>query len=118
MGRATSSKSGKSVPSAQPIAGSPVVCTEGPPSLHQQRAHERNGRRFKGAIAAKEALDDRLAGQGFRPYASEGAGVAQGLARVGALVRVRKGAPQTGQVTRQAFRQCFGTTPEAPSRAC
>src|SRR5215831_2051421 len=57
-----------------------AVCAEGPPCLHQQRAHERNGRRFKGAIAAKEALDDRLAGQGFRPYASEGAGVAQRLA--------------------------------------
>ena len=29
-----------------------------------------------------------------------------------------RGAPQVGQVTRQAFRQCFGTAPEAPSRAC
>ena len=29
-----------------------------------------------------------------------------------------KGAPQAGQVTRQAFRQCFGTAPDAPSRAC
>src|SRR5208337_5672023 len=28
-----------------------------------------------------------------------------------------KGAPQAGQVTRQAFRQCFGTAPDAPSRA-
>src|SRR5215831_10957208 len=107
MGRATSSNSGKSVPSAQPIAGSPVVCTEGPPSLHQQRAHERNGRRFKGAIAAKEALDDRLAGQGFRPYASEGAGVAQGLARVGALVRVRKGGAANGASNTFADTSCI-----------
>jgi hypothetical protein len=29
-----------------------------------------------------------------------------------------RGAPQTGQVKRQTFRQCFGTAPEAPSRAC
>ena len=27
-----------------------------------------------------------------------------------------KGVPQAGQVTRQAFRQCFGTAPDAPSR--
>ena len=44
-----------------------AVRAAGPPCLYQQRAHERNGRRLKGAIAAKEALDDRLAGQGFRP---------------------------------------------------
>nr|WP_245257235.1 hypothetical protein [Methylocystis rosea] len=29
-----------------------------------------------------------------------------------------KGAPQAGQATRQAFRQCFGTAPDALSRAC
>jgi hypothetical protein len=27
-----------------------------------------------------------------------------------------KGAPQSGQVTRQAFRQCLGTAPDASSR--
>src|SRR5487761_965915 len=29
-----------------------------------------------------------------------------------------KGDPQAGHVTRQAFRQCFGAAPDAPSRAC
>ena len=43
------------------MAGSRPFAPNGLRCLHQQRAHERNRRRFKGAIAAKEALDDRLA---------------------------------------------------------
>jgi hypothetical protein len=60
-----------------------------------------------GQKAAKEALDDRLAGQGFRPYACEGAGVAQGLARVGALVRVRKVGAANGASDTPGFPPMF-----------
>lgn len=98
-------------------SGAATVRAAGPPSLHEQGAGERDRRILEGAVTAKEALDDRLAGQSFRPKALERAGIAQCLAGVGTFARVRQGAPQAGQVTRQAFRQCFGTAPEAPSRA-
>ena len=47
-----------------------------PPSVHEQRAHERDRRIIERVIAVQETLDDRLAGDSFLPHICEGASVA------------------------------------------
>lgn len=53
-----------------------------PPSMLEQRAHERDRRIVERAIAVKETLNDRLADNSFLPYMREWAGLAQCFAGV------------------------------------
>ena len=82
-------------------SGVAAVRAARPPCLYGQGAHERHGRPLDGAVAAKEAFNDRLSGQSF------------GHRRPKGLVSFSI-SPQVGQVTRQGFRQCFGTAPDNP----
>jgi hypothetical protein len=116
--RESSSNSGKSVPSAQPMAGSRPfapqgrhVCTSSARmSATGDDLKELSPRRKRSMIASPAKASGHRRPKGL---VSSKVSWASGRSFVS-----ERGTPQAGQVTRQAFRQCFGTAPEAPSRAC
>jgi hypothetical protein len=118
MGRASSSNSGKSVPSAQPRAGSRPfapkgrhVCTRSARmSAAGNDSRAQSPRRKRSMIASPVKASDRRRAKGLVSRKVSGAS--------GRSFVSERGAAQAGQVTRQTFRQCFGIAPDAPSRAC
>ena len=122
-GPSSSSNSGKSVPSAQPMAGSRPFAPQGRHvCTSSARMSATPGDDPKELSPRREvAFDDRLAGPRLPAIRSARRGWcrARSRGRRGGARSCLEGArSQAGQVTRQAFRQCFGTAPEAPSRAC
>src|SRR5580698_5791566 len=117
MGRASSSNSGKSVPSAQPwlgcersLRGRHVWTSSARISAMGDLSKELSPRRKRSMITSPVKASDHRRPKGL---VSRKVSVASGRSFVS-----ENGAPQEGQLIRQVFRQCFGIAPEAPSRAC